>query len=106
MQVKTNGGTLDLPSGFSIEIEDSNPIFNERGSQSIPATVPATRRNIRLLDAPHRLDAGTDPNYPEKTAEVVDGAYIRRGTMNITEAGKTEGITFNVGFDNSTAYAK
>jgi len=26
--------------------------------------------------------------------------------MNITEAGKKEGITFNIGFDNSTAYAK
>lgn len=106
IQIKTKGEALDLPSGFSIEIEDSNPIFNDRGSQSIPATVPATRRNIRLLDAPHRLDSGIDPNLPERTAEVMEGAYIRRGTMNITEAGKTEGITFNVGFDNSTAYAK
>lgn len=106
IQIKTKGEALDLPSGFSIEIEDSNPIFNDRGSQSIPATVPATRRNIRLLDAPHRLDAGIDPNLPERTAEVMEGAYIRRGTMNITEAGKAEGITFNVGFDNSTAYAK
>lgn len=106
IQIKTNGEALDLPAGFSIEIEDSNPIFNDRGSQSIPATVPATRRNIRLLDAPHRIDTGTDPNLPERTAEVIEGAYIRRGIMNITEAGKTEGITFNVGFDNSTAYAK
>lgn len=106
IQIKTKGEALDLPSGFSIEIEDSNPIFNDRGSQSIPATVPATRRNIRLLDAPHRIDAGIDPNFPERTAEVMDGAYIRRGTMNIAEAGKAEGITFNVGFDNSTAYAK
>lgn len=106
IQIKTKGEALDLPAGFSIEIEDSNPIFNDRGSQSIPATVPATRRNIRLLDAPHRIDAGNDPNLPERTAEVIEGAYIRRGAMNITEAGKTEGITFNVGFDNSTAYAK
>lgn len=106
IQIKTKGEALDLPSGFSIEIEDSNPIFNDRGSQSIPATVPATRRNIILLDAPHRIDTGADPNFPERTAEVVEGAYIRRGTMNITEAGKEEGITFNVGFDNSTAYAK
>lgn len=106
IQIKTKGEALDLPSGFSIEIEDSNPIFNDRGSQSIPVTVPATRRNIRLLDAPHRMDAGTDPNLPERSAEVIAGAYIRRGTMNVTEAGKEEGITFNIGFDNSTAYAK
>lgn len=106
IQIKTKGEALDLPDGFSIEIEDSNPIFNDRGSQSIPATVPATRRNIRLLNAPHRIDAGTHPNLPEQSAEVVEGSYIRRGVLNVTEAGKKEGITFNVGFDNSTAYAK
>ncbi len=105
IEIKTQGEPLDLSAGFSIEIEDSNPVFNDRGSQSIPATIPATRRNIRLLDAPHRIDAGVNPNIPEISAEVVEGAYIRRGTMNITEAGKNEGITFNIGFDNSTVYA-
>lgn len=106
IQIKTKGETLDLPSGFTISIEDSNPIFNDRGSQSIPVSVPVTLRNIRILDAPHRIDAGIDPNFPERTVEIADGAYIRRGMMNITEAGKEQGITFNVGFDNSTAYAK
>ncbi|MCM1311267.1 MAG: hypothetical protein NC301_09665, partial [Bacteroides sp.] len=106
IQIRTKGEALDLPAGFGIDIEDTNPIYNERGSQSIPATVPTTRRNIRLLDAPHRIDAATDPNLPERTAEVIDGAYIRRGVMNITEASKKEGITFNVGFDNSTVYSK
>lgn len=106
IEIKTEGQTLDLPSGFSIEIEDSNPIFNERGSQSVPATVPASRRNCRLLAAPHRLDTDVAPNNPERTAEVVAGGYMRRGTMNVTDAGRSEGITFNVGFDNSTIYAK
>lgn len=106
MEITINGEALDLPSDFSIEIEDSNPIYNERGSQSIPATVPTTRRNNRILSFPARIDAGIDPNNPERIAQIQDGAYIRRGAMNITEAGKKEGITFNVGFDNSTAYAK
>lgn len=104
--IKTEGEALDLPAGFSIAIEDSNPIFNDRGSQSIPATVPATRRNCRLLKAPFRIDTDTDPNLPERKAVVSDGPYTRSGIMNITEAGKREGITFNIGFDNSTAYSK
>lgn len=95
-----------MPSDFSIAIEDTNPIFNDRGSQSIPATVPATRRNIRILGAPHRIDVGWEPNNSEKEIDVVAGGYMRRGVMNITEAGKKEGITFNVGFGNSAAYAK
>lgn len=96
IEIKTGGEALDLPSGFSIEIEDSNPIYNERGSQSVPATVPATRRNCRLLAAPHRIDAGIDPNFPEQSAEVVEGPYTRRGVLNITEAGKKEGITLSL----------
>lgn len=106
IEIRTNGEVLDLPSGFSIEIEDSSPVFNDRGSQSVPATVPATGRNIRILDFPDRIDTGVDPNSPARSADVVEGGYMRRGTMNITEAGATEGITFNIGFDNSTAYAR
>lgn len=106
IEIQTNGQTLDLPDNFSIDIEDSNPIFNDRGSQSIPATVPASRRNIKILDFPTRLEAGVEPNNPERVATVFNGPYHRRGTMNITSAGKKDGITFNIGFDNSTAYAK
>lgn len=106
IELRIDGKPLDLPQNFSIEIEDSSPIFNDRGSQSVPATVPATRRNIRLLKAAHRLDTNNDPNSPEQKADVVEGAYMRRGVLNLTEGGRREGFTFSIGFDNSTAYAK
>lgn len=104
LEIRINNEPLDLPAGFSVELEDTNPIFNERGSQSVPATVPATPVNERLLAFPTRIDAGEDPNQPERVAIVSDGAYVRRGLVNVTTAGVAEGITFNVGFDNSTAY--
>ena len=106
IEIDVNGDVLDLPSGFTIEIEDSNPIFNERGSQSVPATVPATSLNSRVLKFPYRIDSAFDPNNPEQTVRIVNGAYIRSGMLNVTEARRGESITFNVGFDNSTAYAK
>ncbi|MDE6276989.1 MAG: hypothetical protein K2M06_02670 [Muribaculaceae bacterium] len=106
IEIQTNGQSLDLPDNFNIDIEDSNPIFNDRGSQSVPATIPASRRNIKILDFPTRLDAGAEPKDPERIATVVNGPYRRRGTMNITSASKKDGITFNIGFDNSTAYAR
>ena len=105
LQILIKNQPLDLPEDFSFEVEDTSPIFNERGSQSLPATVPATPRNTVLLDAAHRVDAGTDPNLPLRTADVVEGAIVRRGLLNVTEAGKNQGITLNIGFDNSTAYA-
>lgn len=106
VEILVKGEALDLPEGFSITVEDSSPVFNDRGSQSVPATVPATRRNIRLLDAPHRIDAGVCPNSPARTVEVVAGGRVRRGTLNVTDAGLDAGVTFSVGFDNSTAYAR
>lgn len=106
MEIRKNGKTLDLGPDFSMQIDDTNPIFNELGSQSVPATVPVTRRNMELMDGIHRTDGGVNPNLPEESVDVIDGAYMRRGTLNVTEAGRKEGITFNIGFDNSTAYQK
>lgn len=106
IEIDVNGDVLDLPSGFAIEIEDSNPIFNERGSQSVPATVPATLLNSRVLKFPYRIDSAFGPNNPEQTVRIVNGSYIRSGILNVTESRRGESITFNVGFDNSTAYAK
>ena len=106
LQIQIKNTPLDLPQDFAFSVEDTSPIFNDRGSQSLPATVPLSGRNCLLLDAAHRLDAGADPNSPEKTATVIDGPITRRGTLNVTDAGRRGGLTFNIGFDNSTAYAK
>ena len=40
LRISNTSGTFDLPKDFSTEIEDSSPIYNERGSQSIAATIP------------------------------------------------------------------
>lgn len=104
--ISIGGKPLDLPSGFSISIEDTSPIFNERGSQSIPATVPATRRNTLLMKAPFRPDSASDPNFPETQARIACGVYRRSGVMNVTEASRSGGISFNIGFDSSEAYSK
>jgi hypothetical protein len=104
ISIKTNGNALDLPADFSIEIEDTNPIYNDQGSQSVPATVATSRNNERLLGFATRLDIANSPNEPDRVCTVADGAYNRRGLLNITEANKADGITFNIGFDNATAY--
>lgn len=104
IEIRIEGKSLDLPDKFSMGIEDSSPIYNDRGSQSIPATVPATHANKRLLAFPTRADSGSDPNSPQKVVEVADGGYLRRGVLNVTEASVKSGITFNIGFDNATAY--
>lgn len=102
IQILINGEPLDLPVGFSVQIEDTSPIFNDRGSQSIPATVPATVRNRRLLSFPDRLDRIAGAPI---VAELRYGSYSRTGKLNLTEC-TSEGFSFNLGFDNSVAYEK
>ena len=88
MRITKNGEAFDLPVNFSIDIEDSNPVFNDRGSQSIPATVPATPHNERLTNFADRIDAGSDPRADASHCEVADGIVAKKylspsGNVNI-----------------------
>ena len=44
LKISNASGTFDLQKDFNTEIEDSSPIYNERGSQSIAATIPGTKK--------------------------------------------------------------
>lgn len=104
LKITSTSGTFNLPSDFSIEIEDTSPIYNERGSQSTAATLPSSPKNLTLTSHIGRLD--TD-HAPAEDARVVvsDGVYRRVGKMNITQASKAGGIVSNIGFDESETYS-
>lgn len=104
LKIETSRGVLDLSNDLSLQIEEKSPVMNERGSQSLPATVPSTPHNMLIMGFPHRLDGVDVPMCDDKSCVVNDGVYHRRGVMNLVSASRKEGITFNVGFDNSEAY--
>lgn len=104
LKIETSKGVLDLGGELTLQVEEKSPVMNERGSQSLPATVPATARNMLIMGFPHRLDGVEAPMGDDKSCTVSDGVYHRRGVMNLVSASRREGITFNVGFDNSEAY--
>mgnify|MGYP006916032249 CR=1 FL=1 len=104
LKIETSKGVLDLGGELSLQVEEKSPVMNERGSQSLPATVPSTARNMLIMGFPHRLDGVEVPLAGDKSCTVSDGVYHRRGVMNLVSASRREGITFNVGFDNSEAY--
>ncbi len=104
LKIETNRGVLDLGGELTLQVEEKSPVMNERGSQSLPATVPATSRNLLIMGFPHRLDGVEAPMGDDKSCTVSDGVYHRRGIINLVSASRREGITFNVGFDNSEAY--
>ena len=72
LKIKNQLGIFDLQNDFSIEIEDTSPIYNERGSQSVPATLPASRNNLSLITHVHRLIVPTPlPRMPVSPSPMV-----------------------------------
>ena len=105
LKIKTNKGYLDLGGDFTVQIDEKSPVMNDRGSQTVPVTVPCTGNNAKITGFAHRLDMGIKTMNEDQACTVLDGAYKRTGKINIVSAGKKEGITLNIGFDNSEAYS-
>lgn len=105
IKIKNSDECLDLGADFSMTIEEKSPLMNDRGSQSLPLTVPMTRRNARLTGFPHRPDMGVGVMNGDTRCVVSDGAVNRTGKVHVTGA-DSEGVTMNIGFDNSEAYSK
>lgn len=103
-KIETSRGYLDLSSQFRIDIEETNPAINDRGSQSIPVTVPCTPQNAKIFGQAHRVDMAARPLSDDDSCTISDGVYLRRGKIHLVSAGRAEGYEFNVGLDTSTAY--
>ena len=105
MNLNYEGINLDLKNNFSMSIEETSPIFNDYGTQSISAQLPPTLRNLKAFRWPGRLDTVADPNNRRRPVTVEDGVLQKRGVINVTEVSLLVGITFSIGFDESTAYS-
>lgn len=103
LTISTNKGTYDMPSDFSIEVENLSPIYSEKGSQSISATLPASNHNLEMVGHINRLDISHTP-AKDILATIADGIYRRTGKQNITSPSIKGGIVSNIGFDESLMY--
>ena len=103
LKISHNDEIFDLSNDFNIEIENTSPLFNERGSQSISSTLPLTRNNLKLAGHINRLDTHNDPNN-NKAVTVSDGTIRRIGKINFNQVSRSEGVTFNIGFDEGEIY--
>ncbi len=92
MEIIVNGQHLDIPTDFAIELEETNPFFSDKGSQSLPITLPFTPRNLKILDNPHRL-ARTNKLQSEVSAMIRAGVIQKDGRLVVFSASKTDGIS-------------
>lgn len=80
LTIQTEKGIFDLPRDFSVEIENTSPIYTDKGSQTIASTLPATGHNLSMVDYIHRPDIRNAPKR-DAAAVVTDGVYRRTSTL-------------------------
>lgn len=87
LQVYINNKNMDLPQNAEIAVELTSPIFNDKGSSSLPYKIANSKRNQQTLGHPSRLSAAKfgGVNYP--TSIKCDGVRIS-GYSEITEQGE------------------
>lgn len=92
---------LDLPQDAKLSIVLSNPYFGYSGSYSLPITLPATAKNLRLLKYPNRIDRY---NFKSENFSVMVeyGLNIESGTLSILSYSHTEGIEITILLGKST----
>lgn len=59
--IKTPKGIYDTPTDFEMEVEITSPIYTDKGSQTIAATLPGTKHNLSIVDHINRLDIANAP---------------------------------------------
>lgn len=97
------GEVFDLPSNYVIESEKNNPLFQKKGSQTVPVNFPTTVKNNRLLNFPFRLDRASKQ---EGTIDVIveTGSVQQKGLLSVNSAG-SKIISGNIGYDESEMYS-
>lgn len=105
MKLVTSNGELDLPVDFSFELEYNNPFFSDEGDASVPATIPATPNNLRVLDNIHRVDRA-NRFMKSVPATLMAGTIQKHGQLIIDTLSMKDGISVSLAVENSDLYSQ
>lgn len=105
MKLMTNNGELDLPEDFSFEIELNNPFLSDEGDASVPATIPATPNNLKVLDNIHRVDRA-NRFVKSVPATLMAGTIQKHGQLIIDTLNMKDGISVSLAVENSDLYSQ
>ena len=96
LSIEIDGTPLDLSEDFSATFNFKSPLFNSIGDYSFPFKIPATPKNVGLLNWQHRIENNNDPNIYIPGTILYNGDPFFEGTIRIKKADKTtyEGSLF------------
>jgi hypothetical protein len=100
-----SGEEYDLTPGVTLEIERTNPFFNNYGERSLPMTLPPTEKNRRLTDFPDDL-AGLKKVSQRIDATIQHNTFFSRCRQAILTGSKRVGIETSFYFNTGAFYEK
>lgn len=105
MKLTTEQGQLELPRGFALTMERTNPLLSDQGDASVPATLPSSTTNLNALGHRERIDRAE--KYINKVDAILEvGPVCKRGQLVVDTMHRTEGIDASFAIDNSDLYSK
>ena len=103
MKLSIEKGELTLQEGASFELAFNHPFFTDGEEQTFSFTLPATDRNLALLDFPDRLTR-RKRFKTEFPAFLEHGMFQFAGTLILDSYDSEEGITCTLSLNESALY--
>ena len=105
MRLITKNGELILPSDFLFTMEYNNPILSNDGDATIPATLPSSKENFKVLEHINRIDRAN--HFMQSVpAKIEAGVFNQSGQLLIDSASKYNGISVSLAVENSDVYSQ
>lgn len=106
MEIITDKGEyFDIPEDYTIDFEFINPILDDVGSQTAPGTLPYTKRNLRLLDYPDRMDRARK-YMVKRNVTLRENSFQKTASQLIMKANPKDKIVSTFYLDEAIFYEK
>lgn len=103
--IHASGKELRIAPGTVLEMERTNPFFNDYGEQSLPVTLPDCEQNRQTLGFPD--DTGSTRKTESRTDAVIhEGIFNLRCRMAILSAGGGNGISTSFYLNEGSFYER
>jgi hypothetical protein len=75
----------DLEPDTVLDMERTNPFFNEQGEQSLPVDIPATEKNRNILGFADQIGSN-QRGATRFNATILDGSFVVTGRQAVLSA--------------------
>ena len=98
------GKAYQLATDAHLEVERTNPFFNDYAEQTVPMDMPATDQNLQLLGHPERF--GLNEKMQPQKVSIQDGTYHAQCRQYILSAQRRGNISTSFYINDGSFYSR